>query len=231
MRRLKLLLLAVSLTACTAVDYTAPGFPQATVDHQSVAVLPVEMIFQGKAPKGLTAEDIWQIEEGESLAFQSSLYNYLLDRSRPDRRRPVWIAIQPIEATNRLLSERGLAIRNTWAMPADELAALLGVDAVVRTRVRKTRYLSDLASFGIAVGVHVVLEALEEEHLWLLPWGPRTYDIYAEGELIEARGGALLWKVAVNRETDWSRPANDVVRGITRKLAKKFPYRAEITAG
>ena len=202
-----------------------------TVDHQSVAVLPVEMIFQGKAPKGLTAEDIWQIEEGESLAFQASLYNYLLDRSSPHRRRPVWVAIQPIDITNRLLAESGLAVRDTWAVPADELARVLGVDAVVRTRVQKTRYLSDLGSFGIAVGVHVLLEALEEEHLWLLPWGPRTHDIYAEGELIEARSGKMLWKVAVNRDTDWSRPANDVIRGVTRKLAKKFPYRGELAAG
>jgi hypothetical protein len=189
------------------------------------------MVFMGKAPKGLSAEDILRIEEGESLAFQASLYNYLLDRSGPNRRRPVWISIQPIGITNQLLSEGGVAIRDAWALPADELAEMLGVDAVVRTRVRKTRYLSDLASFGIAAGVHVVLEALDEDHVWLLPWGPRTYDIYAEGELVAADGGALLWKVAVNRETDWSQPANDVVRGITRKLAKKFPYRGDIAPG
>ncbi|MCP4200982.1 MAG: hypothetical protein GY769_03520 [bacterium] len=231
MKRITLLLSAVSFTACTAVNYTSPSFPEVALDHQEVAVLPVEMVFTGKAPKGLAAEDILLIEEGESLAFQASLYNYLLNRSSPHRRRPVWISIQPIETTNQLLREEGLAIRDTWALPADELAEVLEVDAVVRTRVRKTRYLSDLASFGIAVGVHVVLEALDEDHAWLLPWGPRTYDIYAEGQLVTADEGTLLWKVAVNRETDWSQPANDVVRGITRKLAKKFPYRGDIASG
>ena len=231
MKRITPLLLVVSLTACTAVDYTSPRFPEVALDHQSVAVLPVEMMFTGKAPKRLTAEDIMLIEEGESLAFQSSLYDYLLNRSSLHRRRPIWISIQPIEMTNRLLSEEGLAIRDTWMLPAEELAELLGVDAVVRTRVRKTRYLSDLASFGIAVGIHVALEALDDDHFWLLPWGPRTYDIYAEGALVAADHGTLLWKVAVNRETDWSQPANDVVRGITRKLAKKFPYRGDVASG
>ncbi len=232
MKRIAPLLLIVSLTACTAVDYTSPRFSEVALDHQSVAVLPVEMLFTGKVPKGLTAEGIMKIEEGESLAFQASLYNYLLDRSNLRRRRPIWISIQPIDITNQRLGDEGFAIRDTWAMPAEELAEVLGVDAVVRTRVRKTRYLSDLASFGIAVGVHVVLEALDEDHLWLLPWwGPRTYDIYAEGELVAADQGALLWKVAVNRETDWGQPANDVIRGITRKLAKKFPYRGEVAAG
>ncbi len=231
MKRTALLLLAVSLAACTAVDYTSPRFAEAALEHQSVAVLPVAMVFTGKAPKGLTAEDIMQIEEGESLAFQASLYNYLLDRSSPRRRQPIWISIQPIEITNQRLNDEGLAIRDTWMLPASELAEVLGVDAVVRTRVRKTRYLSDLASFGITVGIHAALELLDEDHLWLLPWGPRTYDIYAEGELVAADQDTLLWKVAVNRETDWTQPANDVVRGITRKLAKKFPYRGEVTAG
>ena len=226
-----LLLLSISLTACTAVNYTSPRFQEAALDHQSVAVLPVEMVYMGKAPKGLDADDILRIEEGESLAFQASLYNYMLDRSSPHRRRPIWISIQPIEVTNQLLSEEELGVRETWSLPAKELAELLGVDAVVRTRVRKTRYLSDLASFGIAVGIHVALEALDEDHAWLLPWGPRTYDIYAEGALVAADEGALLWKVAVNRETDWSQPANDVVRGITRKLAKKFPYRGDAASG
>ncbi len=70
------------------------------------------------------------------------------------------------------------------------------------------------------------------DYAWLLPWGmTRTYDVYAEGELVAADEGTLLWKVAVNRETDWSQPANDVVRGITRKLAKKFPYRGDIASG
>jgi hypothetical protein len=231
MKTVTSLLLVVSLAACTAVDYTSPRFPQAAADHESVAVLPVEMVFMGKAPKGLTAEDIMRIEEGESLAFQGSLYNYLLNRSSPHKRRPVWVSIQPIGTTNRLLEEEGLSVRDSWGLPADELAGLLGVDAVVRTRVRKTRYLSDLASFGITVGVNVVLEALDDDGVWLFPWGPRTYDIYAEGELVEARGGELLWKVAVNRETDWSQPANDVVRGVTRKLAKKFPYRGDLAPG
>jgi hypothetical protein len=226
-----MLLLVVSLTACTAVDYTSPRFPEVALDHQSVAVLPVEMVFTGKAPKRVTAEDIMRLEEGESLAFQASLYNYLLDRSNLHRRRPILISIQPIDRTNRLLTEAGLAVQDTWVLPAEELAEVLGVDAVVRTRVRKTRYLSDLASFGIAVGIHVALEALDEDHAWLLPWGPRTYDIYAEGALVAADEGALLWKVAVNRETDWSQPANDVVRGITRKLAKKFPYRGDAASG
>ena len=232
MKKTILLLAVASVTACTTVNYTSPGFPDAAQDHRMIAVLPVEMVFTGVVPRGLEAADIERIEEGESLAFQATLYNYLLDRSSTHRRNPIRIAIQPVELTLMRLDQEDLAIRDTWALPAKELAELLGVDAVVRTRVRKTRYLSDLASYGIGVGLHVVHEATNGEYDWLLPWGmTKTYDVFAEGELLAAEDGALLWKVVVHRATDWTQPANDVVRGITRKLAKKFPYRGDSMAG
>ncbi len=111
-------------------------------------------------------------------------------------------------------------------MPAEELAAVLGVDAVLRTRVEKTRYMSELASWGTEVGLHVLHEASEGKLDWLIPPGlTRTDDIYADSTLVSGEDGDLLWKVAVHRATDWRRPANDVVAGITRKLSKKFPYR------
>ena len=98
--------------------------------------------------------------------------------------------------------------------------------AVIRTRVQKTRYMSELASWSTEVGLHVLHEASEGRIDWLIPPGlTRTDDIHADSTLISCKDGDLLWKVEVHRATDWRRPANDVVAGITRKLAKKFPYR------
>ena len=59
------------------------------------------------------------------------------------------------------------------------------------------------------------------------PWGlSKTHDVFADGSLLAGDDGDLLWKVAVHRATDWRRPANDVIEGLTKKLARKFPYRA-----
>ena len=52
---LPLLLLSI---ACTAVDYQSPRFQDLTLGHRTVAVLPFEMVFQGKAPAGMTASQI-----------------------------------------------------------------------------------------------------------------------------------------------------------------------------
>ncbi len=219
-------LVALSV-ACTAVDYESPRFRDLTLGHRTVAVLPFEMVFQGKAPAGLTGPQIRSIEEGESMAFQTSLYLRLLNRAGKGK---VGVEIQPVEVTNRILADHRISIRESWEMPTEALARTLGVDAVVRTRVEKTRYISDLTSFGIDVGSHVLAEVVHDTtngdvHL-PIPYGlSKTHDIFADGALLSGRDGGLLWRVAVYRETDWTRPANDVIEGLTKKLARKCPYR------
>ncbi len=217
---------ALMLSACTAVHYESPRLAERQPTRDTIAVLPFEMVFTGKAPAGVSPEQILDIEEAESLAFQHALYNRLLDRSSVARRRPILVHIQPVEATNRRLDEAGIGVREGWSMPTHELSAALGVDAVIRTRVIKRRYLSDLASYGAEVGLHVLHEATEGSADWLIPPGlTRTHDVHADSELVSCSDGDLLWKVEVHRATDWRRPANDVIVGITKKLAKEFPYR------
>jgi hypothetical protein len=220
------MLFAVLLGACTAVHYESPQLAARASDRETVAVLPFEMVFAGKVPANLRPEEILAIEEGESLAFQYALYDRLLDRSSVTRKRPILVQIQPVETTNRLLDESGIELRQVWEMPAEQLADTLGVEAVLKTRVQKTRYMSELASWGTEVGLHVAHEVTDGRIDWLIPPGlTRTDDIYADSVLVSGEDGDLLWKVAVHRATDWRRPANDVVVGITKKLAKKFPYR------
>ena len=226
-----LLLTLLFTVACTTVNYQSPDFAARTAGHQRVAVLPFEMIFTGKAPENLMPHQIARIEEMESLAFQTSLYYQLLNRSSAHRDRPITIAIQPVEETNRILDDKGVGLRDSWTIEEEELAEILGVEAVVRTRVKKTRYMSDLASYGIDVGTHIlhdVIHDVTDGDVYLpIPYGlDKTHDIWADGSLLSGEDGSLLWKVAVHRETDWSRPANDVIEGVTKKLAKRFPYRS-----
>lgn len=226
MRRALMIVAAALATACTTVHYESPRLAGRPADRETIAVLPFEMVFAGKLPPNLPVEELRAIEAGESLAFQQALYDQLLDRSSAHRDRPILVRVQPVETTNRLLDEGGIALRDTWEMTPETLAETLGVDAVLRTRVEKTRYMSELASWGTEVGLHVLHEASDGRVDWLIPPGlTRTDDIYADSALLSCEDGDLLWKVAVHRATDWRRPANDVVAGITRKLAKKFPYR------
>ena len=219
----KLLLFAVItlIAACAAQKYTAPDFERLTRNHDMVAVVPVEMVFTGRQPEDLSPYDIQKLEEAESQAFQISLHNALLNKAEKKT-----IYFQEIDKTNQLLEESGYTIRQSWDIRGEQLAEILGVDAVVKMRIEKQRYLSDLESFGIdlAQGIVNILSG------WRFsPWiGDedlnKTNDIRAKATLINQKDGKVLWNYAIDREADWNNPPADIINNVTRRMARNFPY-------
>lgn len=223
MRKLYFLLLMVGLvviSACRTQRYTASNFVAATDNHELVAIMPVQMVFTGRQPKKLTEEDIRAIEEAESEAFQVSLYNAILSKAGK-----MPIQFQSLNETNRLLAEKGISIRESWTYDDTELAKMLGVDALVRMRVEKQRYMSDLAAFGVDVAQELLF-VLSQGGLW--PVLPRQYnnteEIRAKTSLINGEDAQVLWNIAIQRAADWDRPDEFIINNITRKSARNFPY-------
>ncbi len=225
-RRIPLVTMLVLAAACSTVNYESPQFAERAQHHQIIAVLPFEMVLTGDPPHDLTAQQIAEIEDAESVAFQEAYYYRLLHQASVHRKRPIRIEIQPVETTNRLLNAAGIGVRESWGMSAKSLARVLRVDAVISTSVQKTRYLSDGESFGVDLGLQVVNEVTEGRLAPVLPWGLiKTHDIWANCELIDGLDGAVIWQTDLTQATDWQYPANQVIAGFTEELAKKFPYR------
>jgi hypothetical protein len=216
----------VLTAACSTVNYQSPQFTERARHHQIIAVLPFEMVLTGDTPEDLTAQQIAEIEEAESVAFQEAYYYRLLHQASAHRKHPIRIEIQPVETTNRLLAEAGIGVRESWSMSAKSLAGVLRVDAVISTSVRKTRYLSAGESFGVDFGLNVFNEVTEGKLESILPWGLATSDeIWANCELIDAIDGVVIWQTDFAQATDWRCPPNQVIAGFTDDLAKRFPYR------
>lgn len=223
MYRLILFLGSIALmvmAGCGAQKYTANNFEEVARDHERVAILPVEMVFTGRQPEKLTEEDIRAIEEAESEAFQVSLYNAIL--SKADK---MPIQFQSINQTNQLLAANNISIRESWTYDDKVLAKLLDVDAVVRMRIEKQRFMSDLAAFGVDIAQDLLF-LLSNGNLF--PFVPRQYDntedIRAKTSLINGEDGQVLWNIAVLRAADWDRPDEYIINNITRKSARNFPY-------
>ena len=212
MKRIILLLLAVGVVfqSCKRTfKYESSSFDERTRDHRIIAVLPVEMVFTGKQPKNLTAEQIKKIEEAESKSFQESLYSKILSKN-------LRVEVQSVNKTNSLLASNGIDVRKSWSMTAEELARILKVDAVVKAKVEKERYMSDLASAGIQ---------LAESIIGIIP-GVRSNTNLVKGscEVLDTNDSSL-WRIAADADADWSRPANEVIEALNRKFARNFPYR------
>jgi len=212
------------IMACTPY-YIVSDFESRTVEHKKVAILPFEMLFTGKIPADLTEEDVFAIEEAESRAFQMSFYNEIL-RSTKSGRKPIKIELQPYNKTLNLLSENDISIRESWIRDPQELAELLGVDAVIIARIEKMRFMSDLASYGIELGVHIA-NIIADDFLWpFIPPGVTTSkEILANYVLTDAVDGTTLWSISFQIDADWRSPANEIIESVNRRSAKKFPYR------
>jgi hypothetical protein len=212
----------LAFTSCAHKYYTSSTFEQQTAKHRTIAILPAEMIFTGSQPKTVTPEDIEKIEETESRAFQNSLYNGIL-RHANSKKYFTTISVQDIGTTQNLLEENHISVRDSWKTDDKKLAGILGVDAVVRLRIQKKRYMSDLASMGIGVGMQV-LSQIGSANNFPVPYiSNKTNDIYASCNIVS--NNQTLWNDSYNGATNYNRPSEQVIDDITDVFGKHFPYR------
>jgi hypothetical protein len=113
-------------------------------------------------------------------------------------------------------------VRGSWKENDKKLASILGVDAVVRMRVQKKRYMSDLASMGVNLGQNV-LGRISNGNLPVPYVSNKTNDIYASCNVVSNNN--TLWGDSYEGTTNYNRPAEDVVNDITDNFGKKFPYK------
>src|SRR5262245_27338561 len=171
-------MIAVVCSSCSHKYYTSSFFDQQTANHRIIAVLPSEIVLTGKQPKELTPEQIAKLEEDESVAFQRSLYGNILQYAN-SRRYYMSVGVQDINTTMNLLNEKDISIRDSWKMDDKKLAAVLGVDAIVRMQIRQKRYMSDYASYGVSVARNIFNETPLATRFPLPGNLSKTEDIYA----------------------------------------------------
>lgn len=215
-------LLTISLLVSCNKGFYSPDYEAKTADHKLIAVLPVNTILLGRPPKGLTQDDIRQIEEAESLAFQKSLSRSIM-RAASRNNRQLIVNVQPIGTTNQILDDNNVYLRESWVGNPVELARILQVDAVVSTRVEKYQYFSDLTSFGISLANDIAF-ILSRGSTGFIEVNTQNKDVAIDYEVINGADGTLLWSMSMQEGADWQKPANQIIDEMTWQMAKRFPY-------
>ncbi|MEZ4888448.1 MAG: hypothetical protein R3E32_27220 [Chitinophagales bacterium] len=220
------LLITLVFTSCAKkAYYLNSDFNKISANHQTIAIVPVEMILTGQMPEGMDDSDIEALEEAESKAFQKSLYNQI--HWSPPKSKHSLVVFQSVEKTNEILGQHEISVRRTWKMTAEELAELLEVDAVVRLQVEKQRYMSDIASMGISIGKRIIDILTRFRSLAVTNEISKTSDINANCSIVNGKDGSVLWSMKETASTDWQRPSFEVIDKLNRDLAKDMPYRAK----
>jgi len=216
-----LIAFAALTSACSHKNYTTSYFDQQTMHHKLIAVLPAEMIFTGVQPKDISAENIAKIEENESRMFQNYLFNAVLRYANTNKYYTA-VGFQDISTTQKLLEESNITIRDSWKQDDRKLAELLGVDAIVRMRIQKKRYMSDLASLGVDYGQQVLNQIGNVGKY--IPYVPnKTNDIYASCNVVS--NNQTLWNDDYRGASSYNVSSEKVIDNITDNFGRHFPYR------
>lgn len=200
------MLLFVNLNSIQAQTnlYQHPNFVVKTADHKMIAILPFDanVSLRPKQMKEITPEQFAELETNEGLSVQSAMYSWFLKRKK---RGDLKVDVQDPKRTNALLLQNEVLDVN--AFTSEQLAEILGVDAVITGTFETDKPMSDGAS--IALGLLIGF------------WGT-TNTATLNMSVNDATDGELLWnynkKVAGSLGSNTDQLINKLMRKASRRL-------------
>jgi hypothetical protein len=173
--------------------------------HKIVAILPYDVsITYKKQPKNLNPEVDREQERTMSKSIQSSMYTFLLRKAKNYR-----VTFQDVDKTNILLKKAGM-LDKMDEFTKDEIAKVLGVDAVIGGRFETEQTKSQ----GAAIVTAVIFGGL----------GGKTGTGSLTLTLNNGADGELLWRFFKTMDEGIMSSTDDLVERMMRKVSRNFPY-------
>jgi len=186
--------------------YEHPDFDSLTKEHKRVAILPFTVTLTDKAvPEGMTEEDLLFQKENEGYSFQSSVFSRFLKKSKKYR-----ISFQDIDKTNLLLKKNEITHDKLDDYSKDELAKILGVDAVISGQIQRDKPMKGGAAVALAV---------------FTGFGAATNKAKMYLTIHNGGDGELLWKYNHRSAGGLGSDAESIVVPLMKQVARKFPYK------
>jgi hypothetical protein len=208
MKRLSLAISAILIlaTSCGPKIYKSAEFESVATKHKIVAILPadVSIKLRPNEAKKMTAEEMQKNEETTGLTIQDKMYSWLLRKSSD-----YTVKFQDVSKTNALLKTAHIEYADLRTKSKDEIAKLLGVDAVISSTVRMDKPMSE----GAAVAVGLLVGT----------WGT-TNNAFTTINIHEAKQGDLIWKYDYQASGSVGSSPDNLVNALMRNASKKFPY-------
>ncbi len=196
---------AFSLSAQTRL-YEHPQFDEIAKNHKSLAILPFETSVQlrPKQMKEITAAQLKEMAQSESLAIQNSMYTWFLTRQQ---RGKLSLDVQDPKRTRVILQDNNITdpARHT----PEELAEILGVDAVISGSFETDKPMSDGAS--IALGLLVGF------------WGS-TNSATVNMSVNNSGDGELLWNYNKRVAGSLGSTTDALINKLMRKASRRLAY-------
>ena len=186
--------------------YQHPEFESRTANHKLVAILPFDanVNLRPKQMKDITKDQLAELEKNEGLSIQSAMYSWFLKRKK---RGDMLIDIQDPKKTNALILQN--EIDNLKTVTSEQLAQILGVDAVITGTFETDKPMSDGAS--IALGLLVGF------------WGT-TNAATINMSVNNGSDGELLWNYNKRVAGSLGSNTDQLINKLMRKASRRLGY-------
>jgi hypothetical protein len=185
--------------------FESPNLKTEIAKHKVVAILPFKVsIKYRKQPKNFNAEANRDQENSMSKSIQSSMYTFLLRRQKD-----YTVSFQDVDKTNILLKKAGM-LDKLDEFTKDEIAKVLGVDAVIGGTFESEQSKSE----GAAIASAVLFGGL----------GGKTGSGTSVLTLNNGSDGELLWRFFKTMDDNIMTSTDDLIERMMRKISRNFPY-------
>ena len=186
--------------------FESPKLKETIKTHKIVAILPFEVkISYRKQPKNFSAEANKSQEESMARSIQASMYTFLLRKASD-----YTVNFQDVDKTNILLKKAGV-LSKLDETTKDEIAKILGVDAVIGGRFETEQTKTEAGAIASAVLFGGFGGKSGTGTMFL------TINNGADGE--------LLWRFFKTMDDNIMSSTDDMVERMMRKISRNFPYK------
>jgi hypothetical protein len=185
--------------------FESQNLKQEITTHKTVAVLPFKATISFKRlPKNYNEATNKEDEKNLGTNMQSGLYTYLLRKSSDYS-----VTVQDIDRTNAILKKNDI-IEKLDELTSDELAKILGVDAVIKCSYAYEKTGSE--------GGAIVKSLLIGFGTGKVATGELTMQIN------NGKDGQLLWRFYKQMNEDVMSSPSAMMERMMRKVGRNFPY-------
>ena len=192
--------------------------------HKSVAILPINFFKKtyDQMPDGITEEVIAEGEAEKGLVFQNKFYETVTRKYR--KQAYTWM---PVEETNAKLKEKGYRLDALQDVAMSDLAARLGVDAVVSGIVETPKFVlpysrgSEKQPMGKIYG----LEGSGTYIVFFIHLAGSSASAGAPGVSGSSEGDPPIWQWRIKMNGSFKNPEKMMEIVFKNYLSEKFPYK------
>ncbi|WP_339717017.1 hypothetical protein [Cyclobacterium amurskyense] len=188
--------------------YENPDFDQLTAGHEIIAIVPfsASVNLRPKQMKDISTEQLAKMEESEGLSIQSAMYSWFLKREKQNKLK---VKVQDTNTTNALLRRNGIFTENLVDYTPEELAQIIGVDAVIMGTFETTKPMSEGASLALGV---------------LVGFYGSTNKAIVNMSIFNAQQGELLINYNKAVSGSMGSSTDDLINVLMRKASRRISY-------